>query len=320
MSEFHLFPSLPKELRLKIWRTTLAGQGRLVTVAPGRELLACRSGLPVLSAVNRESRHEFLRLYVRLRDRPDANTMAADDVDMDVDDHVYFNPRLDTLVIGTVTKTGSALKSSGGMEALLLFARCPVGTLVDPPALPDSAAEQVRQVHLYDLNPSRRMEMDSSLKNRKLEWGGRHERDGGPMPLPLPRLRFPNLDAVVVVTLAASLWVGNFKCHGSRGRHFRYVVPTNRVYYHIKDAAHGDSFAGVRPASRIPDEYLKPAPAQTRAMRVEIIRSSRNDDGDNDDGWVTNDWHLISGPDDFCHDTWVMLVRYITLRLGRQDE
>ncbi|OBR08858.1 hypothetical protein CH63R_07623 [Colletotrichum higginsianum IMI 349063] len=306
MSEFHLFPSLPKELRLKIWRTTLTGQNRLVTVAPGHELLACRSGLPVLSAVNRESRQEFLRLYVRLRDRPDAGTAA----DVEVDGHVYFNPRLDTLVIGTDTKTGSALKSSGGMEALLLFARCPVGTLVDAPALPEPAAEQVRQVHLYDLNPSRRMEMDSSLKNRKLEWGpGRDE------PMPLPRLRFPNLDAVVIVTLHASLWVGNFKCHGSRGRHFRYVEPTNQVYYHIKDAAHGDSFAGMRPASRIPDEYLKPTPAQTRAMRIEIIRS-----GDDGNGWVTNDWHLISGPDDFCHDTWVMLVQYITLRLGRQDD
>ncbi|KAK1986711.1 hypothetical protein LZ30DRAFT_647237 [Colletotrichum cereale] len=297
MASFEPFSSLTKELRLAIWRTTLADQGRLVTVAPHQELLACRSGLPAISAVNRESRHEFLRLYIRLRD--DAGT---------VEDHVYFNPRVDALLIGSATKTGSALKSSRGLGGMLLFARCPVGTLVDTPALPRPASDRVRKVHLYDLNPSRRMEMDPSLRNRRLEWGP--ERPG---PIPLPGLRFPHLDTVFIVTLHASFWVGNFKSHGRRGRHFRYVVPSNQVYYQVKEMDYGECFGGMRPASRIPDECLKPAPGQTRAVRVDILHSD-------DLGWVTNDWHAICSADDFCHETWHMVVEYIAIRLGEEDE
>ncbi|GKT62238.1 hypothetical protein ColTof4_02137 [Colletotrichum tofieldiae] len=308
MSKFELFSSLPKELRLKIWRTTLADQGRLVTVAPTQELLACRSGLPVISAVNRESRQEFLRLYTRLHDDSNAHSGSIQADTDTAENHTYFNSRVDSLIIGTVTKTGSALKSSGGLEGMLLFARCPVGTLIDIPALPQPHREQVRKVHLYDLNPSRRMEMDPSLRNRKLEWGP--ERHG---PIPLPRLRFPNLDAVFIVTLHASFWVGNFKCHGSRGRHFRYVVPSNQVYYNMKEMAHGENFGGIRPASRIPDECLKPTPAQTRAVRVDILHSD-------DLSWVTNNWYSISGSDDFCHETWLMVVGYIAIRLGKEDE
>ncbi|EFQ26806.1 hypothetical protein CGRA01v4_08924 [Colletotrichum graminicola] len=308
MARFELFSSLPKELRLTIWRTTLAGQGRLVTVAPNRELLACRSGLPVISAVNRESRHEFLRLYIRLHDdsgaRPGSTRSGTDTVE----DHVYFNPRVDALLIGSATKTGSALKSSGGLGGMLLFARCPVGTLVDAPALPRPAREKVRKVHLYDLNPSRRMEMDPSLRNRRLRWGP--ERPG---PIPLPGLRFPRLDTVFIVTLHASFWVGNFKSHGRRGRHFRYVVPSNQVYYQVTEMDYGECFGGIRPASRIPDECLKPTPGQTRAVRVDIIHS---DDLD----WVTEGWHAICNADDFCHETWHMVVEYIAIRLGKEDE
>ncbi|KAK2030296.1 hypothetical protein LX32DRAFT_651713 [Colletotrichum zoysiae] len=312
MASFELFSSLPKELRLAIWRTTLAGQGRLVTVAPNRELLACRSGLPVISAVNRESRHEFLRLYIRLRDdsgaAPRPGGAQLPDTGAAAEDHVYFNPRVDALLIGSATKTGSALKSSGGLGGMLLFARCPVGTLVDAPALPRPAGDKVRKVHLYDLNPSRRMEMDPSLRNRRLRWGP--ERPG---PIPLPGLRFPRLDTVFIVTLHASFWVGNFKSHGRRGRHFKYVAPSNQVYYQVKEMDYGECFGGIRPASRIPDECLKPAPGQTRAVRVDILHSD-------DLGWVTNDWHAIRNADDFCHETWHMVVEYIAIRLGKEGE
>ncbi|KAK1990838.1 hypothetical protein LX36DRAFT_591834 [Colletotrichum falcatum] len=314
MATFDLFPSLPKELRLTIWRTTLADQGRLVTVAPNKELLACRSGLPAISAVNRESRHEFLRLYIRLRDDPPPSGADGGGDGGDAEDHVYFNPRVDALLIGSATKTGSALKSSGGLGGMLLFARCPVGTLVDAPALPPAAGEGVRKVHLYDLNPSRRMEMDPSLRNRRLRWGGG---GGGPPerpgPVPLPALRFPRLDTVFIVTLHASFWVGNFKSHGRRGRHFRYVVPGNRVYYQVKEMDYAECFGGIRPASRIPNECLKPAPGQTRAVRVDILRSE-------DLGWVTSDWHAICGADDFCHETWHMVAEYIAIRLGKEGE
>ncbi|GKT51223.1 uncharacterized protein ColSpa_11404 [Colletotrichum spaethianum] len=308
MSTFELFPALPKELRLKVWRTTLTNQGRLVTVSPNRELLACRSGLPVISAVNRESRQEFLRLYIRLHDDTHNYSSSIQADKGTVEDHVYFNSRVDTLIIGTATETGSALKSSGGLEGMLLFARCPVGALIDVPALTQPAREQVRNVQLYDLNPSRRMEMDPSLRNRKLKWGP--ERQG---PVPLPRLRFPNLDTIFIVTLHASFWVGNFKYHGSRGRHFRYIVPGNQVYYNMKETADGENFGGIRPASRIPDECLKPSTEQTRAVRVDILRSD-------DLSWVNNDWHSISGSDDFCHETWLMVLEYVAIRLGQKDE
>ncbi|KAK1990836.1 hypothetical protein LX36DRAFT_675650 [Colletotrichum falcatum] len=65
MAKFSLFGLLPAELRLEIWRTTLelkdfvANYLAICVATPAQRI---RTRLPVISAVNRESRSEFLRI------------------------------------------------------------------------------------------------------------------------------------------------------------------------------------------------------------------------------------------------------------------
>ncbi|KXH35119.1 hypothetical protein CSIM01_04644 [Colletotrichum simmondsii] len=97
--EFELFKFLPKEIRRIVWREAL--ENRLVVVAPRVDWLARRSRLPAMSAVHQESRKIFLGMYIRLISESTGMPHNTSSFDWLVKDHVYFNPDVDTLVLGT---------------------------------------------------------------------------------------------------------------------------------------------------------------------------------------------------------------------------
>ncbi|KAK0701691.1 hypothetical protein B0T26DRAFT_659923 [Lasiosphaeria miniovina] len=84
---FHLFPSLPAELRLQIWRQSCHARAVEVRYSQEHDRCLTTARPPVILRVCHESRHEGLRLYVKAFG---TRAHAA---------NIYFLPALDILYL-----------------------------------------------------------------------------------------------------------------------------------------------------------------------------------------------------------------------------
>ncbi|KAF9871594.1 hypothetical protein CkaCkLH20_11005 [Colletotrichum karsti] len=218
------FRRLPAEIRLQIWRSTL--EPDLVAVFPLRDLLSRRRRTPVISRVNRESRHEFLRLHVRF------GTKTRVDQEGFVDS-VYLNPRVDSIVLGSCNKPGVAS----------------AGPLVHAPVLKEKDAGMVREVRLHQANfvgtPGRGVWVPLSFETEPWMSAG----DDGVVSVMLERpRRFPNLETVWVASVyeTKTAWEGaDYQgVVGIRGASFRCLLDRGEVY--VAPISQGEFEEGVR--------------------------------------------------------------------------
>lgn len=109
-SSFTLFPLLPTEIRLHIWRFALPDTGRVVELRRSREdwEVTASPSPPAVFSVNQESRDEVIR-YSILNDAM---------LTLNGENQVYFNYELDTLSFNTSKQgnyePGSDLWGLGG--------------------------------------------------------------------------------------------------------------------------------------------------------------------------------------------------------------
>ncbi|KAN0114818.1 hypothetical protein V8E51_004362 [Hyaloscypha variabilis] len=87
LTEFHPFPRLPSEIRLKIWKLGVPGDGRIVELKYSKKIFHAVSPTPtpVLMHVSRETRAEASKHYTLLYN-PHYLTPR-----------IYINPKIDTL-------------------------------------------------------------------------------------------------------------------------------------------------------------------------------------------------------------------------------
>ncbi|OHE96799.1 hypothetical protein CORC01_07945 [Colletotrichum orchidophilum] len=280
--KFEPFLRLPVELRYLIWNASLEPQGRLVVVSPKCDWLARRCRLPVMSAVHYESRKEFLRLYTRLIDEVPDQRLHTAFRDRKVEDHVYLNTRIDTLVLGTVTNT-SVVDQHLHLFRPVLSLTTPdytVGVMIDMPTLSRRDRNRLRRVRLHDTNYLQQV-FNLRIKRK----AGIHHRVPGRGIAPLPTLHFPNLEVIYLVSLRTLITMLDGGLHLQTpgfGMHFRYVVPTNELYRKVHDIRHHEYFAGVRPNYKTPPNCDEAYGSKSNGMRIDIIHSGNLD-------WVTGD-------------------------------
>ena len=99
---FHLFPSLPIELRLKIWSYTLILSPRVVEITDYGSLSQhSRCPLPSPLKACRESRNEVIKQY--------------DKIDCD-EQTLLFNPSIDTLMVLTTGHYNTLFERFVGLQ------------------------------------------------------------------------------------------------------------------------------------------------------------------------------------------------------------
>ncbi|KAK1726092.1 uncharacterized protein BDZ83DRAFT_575236 [Colletotrichum acutatum] len=282
--EFELFKLLPKEVRRIVWREAL--EERLVAVAPRVDWLARRSRLPAMSAVHRESRKIFLGIYIRLIRESTGMPHNTSSFDWLVKDHVYLNPDVDTLILGTI------VDRLGGFRFALASPQWRekvggLGDLITSPTFPSYIEKRLRKVRLHDTCFLQR------IFNRRLD-RGENLFSYSPFtlcpsagPIPLPSLQFPCLEVIHLVSLLC-IPIPRSTPQGPTGLslrgmgvYFRYILPTNRLYCYHESTLRSEYLGGIRPNDRIPDDYFKVDPNDSCGIRIDILRDSNLD-------WVTD--------------------------------
>lgn len=304
---FDLFAALPAELRLRIWHMTLEGGARLVAAEPRRDAFVCRSGrLPIISVVNQESRQEFLRLHTRLLGQPAAQAGGAN---AGPEDHVYLNPLIDSLVLGTTTMYKSpAAQRTQSLAHLDYHA---LGSLIDVPAMPRAAKAKIRDVRLHDFDFMDRVRSYDKAKDAKVDVDFQ---DSGVARL--PRLCFPNLETIWVVTLFAfepgfqamvDGVIGDDSLNNlSVGVNFRYLLPSGLVYASKLEMAGPDLAEGSRSVRTSHQDF--PDPPSRFIIRIDLQSNSSEP--------LTDKWTLLDGKaeaDDLL--IWHIAAKYVALRL-----
>lgn len=267
-----------------VWRETL--EDRLVVVNPKADWLARRSRLPVMSAVHRESRKVFLGMYIRLISESTGMPHNTTSFDWLIKDHVYLNPDVDTLILGTIVdRLGGyrfALTSPQWLEKV-----DGLGDLIIYPTFPGYIKERLRKVRLHDTCFLQR------IFNRRLD-RGESLSSYSPFtlcssagPIPLPSLQFPCLEVIHLVSLLC-VPIPVITHHGLTawsmrgiGVHFRYVLPINELYWRRDTSLSSEYFGGIRPNDRIPDGHFRVDPNESFGIRIDIFRDSNLD-------WVTD--------------------------------
>ncbi|KAK1477801.1 hypothetical protein CABS01_03103, partial [Colletotrichum abscissum] len=193
-----------------------------------------------------------------------------------VKDHVYLNPAVDTLFLGTI------VDRLGGFRFALASHhwREKVGDLGDfttSPTLPGYIKKRLRKRML-----NRRLDRGENLHpyssfNIAYPAG----------PIPLPSLQFPCLEVIHLVSLLRIL-MPIITHHGltawsmsGMGVHFRYVLPTNELYCHRDSTLPSKYFGGIRPNDRISDDHFRVDSNAGFGIRIDIFRDSNLD-------WVTD--------------------------------
>ncbi|KAK1986709.1 hypothetical protein LZ30DRAFT_757053 [Colletotrichum cereale] len=304
MAAFGLFGSLPAELRLRIWRFTLRDENpRLVGVATTRDGSEHRGGkLPAISAVNRESRDEFLRLYVRLTDP----LAPADKFQRS---RGYVNPRMDGLVLGVDGDYDACL---GRGVPWVFLDRYALGDMIEAPVLPQAARERIRDVRLHDVDFVSRV-VKGSIRDREQSADvGSREALGA---VRLPPLRFPNLSTIWIVSLSMSdvdfealigpaYWA--LQCLRSHfGFAFRYSQSSGRVYAGMPCMDRSEITEGCK-SVRLPPGFARPGPHFF--VRIDLQA------GDSEPPF--GDWALLEDVKSVRYSIWRFSVRYAALRLG----
>ncbi|KAF4779768.1 hypothetical protein HER10_EVM0006488 [Colletotrichum scovillei] len=282
--DFKLFELLPEEIRRIVWREAL--EDRFVVVAPRVDWLARRSRLPAMSAVHRESRKVFLGMYIRLISESTGMPHTTSSFDWLVKDHVYFNPDVDTLILGTI------VDRLGGFRFALASPQWHVkvgglGDLIKSPIFPGYIKKRLRKVRLHDSCFLQR------IFNRRLDRGetlhsySPFNISGTSGPIPLPSLQFPCLEVIHLVSLLCvpipiitPQGRAGFSMRG-RAVHFRYILPTNRLYYHNDATLRYEYLEGIRPNYRIPDDHFRVDPNDSCGIRIDISRDGNVD-------WITD--------------------------------
>ncbi|KAK1596920.1 uncharacterized protein LY79DRAFT_587755 [Colletotrichum navitas] len=234
MAGFGLFGSLPVELRLKIWRFALEHeeprpQARRHMPATLVSYIGGERGehkLPAVSAISRESRKEFLRLYVRFLD-PQAPAHRSPQ------SHGYAHPRM---VLGIHVDYDEASMSHG--VASTEQEQYTLGYMTDAPVLPQAAREQIREVRLHDVDFVARAKGSVQIFDPDPSVGPRSTEailSRNPLcDVRLPPLRLPNLSAVQIVSLSIpqtelrALFGPRFHTHYDF--RFRYSQSSGTVY------------------------------------------------------------------------------------------
>ncbi|KAL0937795.1 uncharacterized protein CTRU02_207526 [Colletotrichum truncatum] len=275
------FSSLPAEVRLHIWRSTL--EGDLVAILPNQDHLVYRRRNPVISRVNRESRWEFLRLNLRVGAKSDVNSPNSAE-------YVYLNPRIDTLVLGSI---------------IALTPREEFGMVkkIWAPSMSNADAELIREVRLHEPNlwlqaPLAagvwfRLHISFDLEEWLLDHGDRD------VPR-LPRLQFPNLDTIWIASLYEG--EGNSGSVRNRGTVYHYVIPTGEVFVSsITDADFDEGMRTFRPGVDA---------SKVAVVRVNLLRTREPD-------WEVKGWKAVleNGKPNTGNPGWLIVNRYIIRRL-----
>ncbi|EFQ26804.1 hypothetical protein CGRA01v4_08926 [Colletotrichum graminicola] len=305
MAGFGLFGSLPAELRLKIWGFALEHEEpqprrrrhmtALLVFSIGGECGEHR--LPVVSAVSRESRKEFLRLYVRFLD-PQVPAHRF------LQSHGYMNP---SMVLGVHVSYEASI---GHSVASAEQEQYTLGYMMDVPVLRRAAQEQIRTVRLHDVDFVARVKgsiqvKDSSVSPSFIET----VLDQDPLCVArLPPLRLPNLSAIQIVSLSIpqadleTLFGLRFRTHYDF--RFRYSQSSRRVYIALA------SFRWLSPpigCRMLQVGFSRPWPRVF--VQIEIL--AEDPDTLPFDGWIPlEDRHLAE-----CF-IWRLSVQYAALRLG----
>ncbi|EXF76784.1 hypothetical protein CFIO01_05078 [Colletotrichum fioriniae PJ7] len=272
--EFTIFNRLPKEIRRIVWRETL--EDRLVVVNPKADWLARRSRLPVMSAVHRESRKVFLGMYIRLISDSAGMPHNTTSFDWLIKDHVYLNPDVDTLILGTIVdRLGGyrfALASPQWLEKV-----DGLGDLIIYPTFPGYIQERLRK-RIFNRRLDRGENLSSYSPFTLSSSAG---------PIPLPSLQFPGLKVIHLVSLLC-VPIPLITHHGLTawptrgiGVHFRYVLPTNELYCHRDTTLPSGYYGGIRPNDCIPDDHFRVDPNESFGILIGIFRDSNLD-------WVTD--------------------------------
>ncbi|KAK2030294.1 hypothetical protein LX32DRAFT_717265 [Colletotrichum zoysiae] len=223
MAAFGLFGCLPVELRLKIWGFGLEKPEGFRTEYP---LFSFRprprhkkERLPVASAVCRESRKEFLRLYVRFLDpqAPAASSRHS---------HGDASPLVLGIHVDYEASIGRGVPSVEHEQYTL-------GYMIDAPVLSRFVREQIQSVRLHDVDFVARVQGCVRNGDSSLDVGSPE----GLGVFRLPPLLFPNLSTIQIVGLSMSK--ANLKAFfGSCDRShyevtFWYSKSSGRVYPYI---------------------------------------------------------------------------------------
>ncbi|KAI3543096.1 hypothetical protein CSPX01_06409 [Colletotrichum filicis] len=218
-----------------------------------------------------------------------------------VKDHVYFNPDVDTLILGTI------VDRLGGFRFALASPQWRekvggLGDLTTSPTFPGYIKKRLRK----------------RISNRRLDRGETSvltplstpptQRD------PLPSLQFPCLEIIHLVSLLC-MPIPRSTPQGQTGLSlrgmgvcFRYILPINRLYCYRESTLRDECLEGIRPNARIPDDHFRVDPNNSCGIRIDIFRDSNVD-------WVTDAYLPVNGFHKM-HLAWKIAMEYVSMRLG----
>ncbi|KXH53074.1 hypothetical protein CSAL01_09819 [Colletotrichum salicis] len=277
VGKFELFSLLPLEIRHLVWRKTL--EGRLVAICPRLDWLARRSRLPVMSAVHQESRKFFLSIYIRLISEVTGMPHNRSSFDWLIKDHVYLNPDIDTLILGTsVHRLGDYRLQLANPQWLVQVDG--LGRPLVVPTLPDDIKKRLRKLRLHDTCFLQR------IFNERLSRGKALTSSSSQGPIPFPQLQFPCLEVIYLVSLICipiptNLGLKTLSLRGT-GVHLRYILPTNKLHCHRDAILPSEYFGGIRPNEFTPHDCFRVDANESCCIRIDILRDSNLD-------WITDD-------------------------------
>lgn len=125
LNEFALFPELPLELRLKVWRTTLPGP-RIVTILlseqNGQMIGTSSAKIPQALHVSSEARKEARRFYkLAFASKPDDELVrdeASDENSGNQEATIWFNFAIDLLYIPRSVRRRCNYRNTAAFETL----------------------------------------------------------------------------------------------------------------------------------------------------------------------------------------------------------
>ncbi|KAF4840603.1 hypothetical protein CGCSCA4_v010022 [Colletotrichum siamense] len=279
--KFEHFNRLPAELRQMIWFYALDEAGNMVTCLPAADPNLYRRKNPAASAVNRESRAAFLRVYEPIHDTSNLAPEHAPAC-------AYLNPRIDSLLLGDY-----------GVPGLTGYAP------VCPPKLSEPHAKMIREVRLqqrdlkvFSINRGVGAWTQIACTLHTGPAGLVHE-----CHLRVANLIYPNLDTIWITSSYSRIFFPQNYPGWNRGLTFRYCVRSGEVY--VQRIKQEDYEEGLR-VYRTPQD-----PALLSVVRVDIIRNGGF--GGGGEGWhrinVVGRYHDLNA-------VWEFIVHYIDCRLS----